>query len=198
MAGKRVGSPLGVTLVAMVLAGLVTALVLSFVLEDDETAGPAVLTLAPGAGDGTIPPGELEGEPAPDFTFEPLTRRRRHRLRHVPGRAAGADQLLLQRLRPLRGGDAGPGGRVRELRRPGRLPRPLLRRVRPRRTLELVERTGVTYDIGRDPDGDIITAFAGGGYPTTVFIAADGTITTSHLSQIHPDELQDELDGLLA
>ena len=63
---------------------------------------------------------------------------------------------------------------------------------------ELVERTGVTYDIGRDPDGDIITAFAGGGYPTTVFIAADGTITTSHLSQIHPDELRDELDGLLA
>ena len=56
----------------------------------------------------------------------------------------------------------------------------------------------MTYDIGRDPNGDIITAFAGGGYPTTVFIAADGTITTSHLSQIHPDELRDELDGLLA
>ena len=47
MAGNRVGSALGVTLVAMVLAGLVTALVLSFVLEDDETAGPPVLTLAP-------------------------------------------------------------------------------------------------------------------------------------------------------
>ena len=197
MAGKRVGSPLGVTLVAMLLAGLITALVLSFVLEDDETAGPPVLTLAPGAGDGTIPPGELEGEPAPDFTFEPLT-----------GGAdidfetfrAGRPALInffyngcvpcVVEMPDLEDAFETYGDQVAFL---GLSSAESVRAGR-----ELVERTGVTYDIGRDPDGDIITAFAGGGYPTTVFIAADGTITTSHLSQIHPDELRDELNGLLA
>ena len=53
-----------------VLAGLVTALVLSFVLEDDTpTEEPAQLTLAPGPDDGTVPQSDLQGEPAPDFSY---------------------------------------------------------------------------------------------------------------------------------
>ena len=107
MAETRVRSPIGVALVAMVLAGLVTALVLSFVLEDDGQPEASVLTLAPLPGNGTVPQqSDLRGEPAPDFAFEPLRRRGRRRLRRVPGGATDRAQLLLQGLPPLRRGDA--------------------------------------------------------------------------------------------
>ena len=62
---------------------------------------------------------------------------------------------------------------------------------------ELVERTGVTYEIGRDPAGELITAFAAVGLPTTVFIAADGTINATHTGDVRGD-LDAELEELVA
>ena len=92
MAGTRVRSPIGVALVATVLAGLVTALVLSFVLDGRRAAGG--LGAHPGSrapGDGTGPAAVgPEGEAAPDFTFEPLDGGADVDFDDVPGRAAGA------------------------------------------------------------------------------------------------------------
>jgi thiol-disulfide isomerase/thioredoxin len=61
----------------------------------------------------------------------------------------------------------------------------------------LVDRTGVTYEIGRDPAGEIITAYEGFGLPTTVFITADGTITNAYTRKMQPDEMQRELEALV-
>lgn len=41
---------------------------------------------------------------------------------------------------------------------------------------EIAIRTGVTYDLGRDPRGEILRAFGGKVMPTTAFVAADGTV----------------------
>ena len=61
---------------------------------------------------------------------------------------------------------------------------------------ELVERTGVTYEHRAGPGRRHPHRLRRrSGCPTTVFIDADGTITTTHTGRIHPDELQDELDG---
>ena len=198
MAETRVRSPIGVALVAMVLASLVTALVLSFVLEDDGRPEASVLTLAPPPGNGTVPQqSDLRGEPAPDFAFEPL-----HGGADVDFAAfrAGRPTVLnffykdcppcVVEMPDLQDAYEAYGDRVNFL--------GLSYEESVEDGLDLAERTGVTYQLGRDPAGEIITAYAGIGLPTTVFIDADGTIVTTHTGRIHPDELQDELDGLLA
>jgi thiol-disulfide isomerase/thioredoxin len=48
----------------------------------------------------------------------------------------------------------------------------------------LAERTGVTYDLGRDPTGDILRDLGGVNMPTTVFVTADGTIAEVHAGQL--------------
>lgn len=40
----------------------------------------------------------------------------------------------------------------------------------------LVEETGVTYDVGWDPQGDLFAEFGGFAMPTTVFVSSDGTV----------------------
>ncbi len=49
-------------------------------------------------------------------------------------------------------------------------------RDRPSDALQLIERTGVTYDIGNDPDGDLFRSFNALAMPTTVFLGADGEV----------------------
>ena len=63
---------------------------------------------------------------------------------------------------------------------------------------ELVDRTGVTYDTGLDLQAEVFAAFEGNVFPTTVFIAADGTITTVYQQRVRPPELREELARLLA
>jgi thiol-disulfide isomerase/thioredoxin len=53
----------------------------------------------------------------------------------------------------------------------------------------MIERTGVTYDLGRDPSGDVLAELGGVNMPTTVFVAADGTIVGSHAGQLDEAEL---------
>lgn len=62
---------------------------------------------------------------------------------------------------------------------------------------ELVERTGVTYTIGRDPRGDLFTALEGVNMPTTFFIDADGTIVASHSGAMTADALRHAIDEYL-
>jgi cytochrome c biogenesis protein CcmG/thiol:disulfide interchange protein DsbE len=64
-------------------------------------------------------------------------------------------------------------------------------------TLDLVEETGVTYDIGRDPERDIVLAFEGLAMPTTAFVDADGIITSVHSGELDAAELRTRIDDEL-
>lgn len=61
----------------------------------------------------------------------------------------------------------------------------------------VVEQTGVTYDIARDPDGSIFQTFGAFAMPTTVFIDADGTVVDLHSGEISASALADRIDELL-
>jgi thiol-disulfide isomerase/thioredoxin len=197
MAKKRVGSPVGVAVVAAVLAALVTTLVLSFVLEDDDTgdaAGPP-LTLDPDA-TGTVPQADVEGQPVPDFTFADIRTGDEQTFDEFrDGRPAMVNFFFrtcapcIVEMPDLQDAYEAYGDEVAFL--------GLSYQETAESGLELVERTGVEYEIGRDPDGGIITEFEAPGLPTTVFIAADGTITYSHTRQIRPAQLREQLDRLV-
>jgi thiol-disulfide isomerase/thioredoxin len=53
----------------------------------------------------------------------------------------------------------------------------------------LADRTGVTYDLGTDPDGSLIKAFGGIGMPTTVLLRADGTVAETHIGAMKAADL---------
>jgi cytochrome c biogenesis protein CcmG, thiol:disulfide interchange protein DsbE len=59
--------------------------------------------------------------------------------------------------------------------------------IEPARTM--IERTGVTYDLGRDPRGDVLAELGGVNMPTTVFVDADGTVVATHAGQLDRDQL---------
>ena len=59
--------------------------------------------------------------------------------------------------------------------------------------LELVEETGVTWNLARDPHGDITAALGPVGMPTTYLISADGEIVEQHTGELEEDELRDLL-----
>lgn len=57
--------------------------------------------------------------------------------------------------------------------------------------LALVEETGVTYDIGWDPTEELLTGFRSLAMPTTVFVAADGTVSRVWSGGLDADGLTD-------
>ena len=60
----------------------------------------------------------------------------------------------------------------------------------------LAERTGVTYDLGRDRRGDAFRAFGGVGMPTTIFVSADGEVLATRTGDLSR-ELEDLVRRLL-
>ena len=60
----------------------------------------------------------------------------------------------------------------------------------------IAEKTGVTYDLARDPDGDFLSAFGGIVMPTTVFIDAEGTVVEVHNGALSQSALEDRLSDL--
>lgn len=60
----------------------------------------------------------------------------------------------------------------------------------------LIESTGITYDVALDADGSIFQAFGGLAMPTTVFIAADGSIVGQHNGVIFAEDLATRIDQL--
>ena len=65
---------------------------------------------------------------------------------------------------------------------------------RPEDGLDLVERTGITYDLGRDPDGDTFGAFGALAMPTTAFVDAAGTVVEVHSGALTAGQLRDRID----
>lgn len=57
----------------------------------------------------------------------------------------------------------------------------------------LADQTGVTYELGFDPTGEIIRQFGAVGLPTTVFVDADGTIAESTTSELDEAEIREKI-----
>ena len=60
----------------------------------------------------------------------------------------------------------------------------------------LVERTGVQYPLGDDPDGTLLQTFGGIAMPTTVFIDADGNVLDSFSGFLTEDLLSERIQTL--
>jgi cytochrome c biogenesis protein CcmG/thiol:disulfide interchange protein DsbE len=54
--------------------------------------------------------------------------------------------------------------------------------------------TGVTYQLARDPQGVVYSAFGGIGMPTTVFIDADGVVRDVVTGQLSSEDLESKID----
>lgn len=57
----------------------------------------------------------------------------------------------------------------------------------------MVDETGVTYDLVRDPDGALGQAFGVFGMPSTFYVDADGDIVARHTGLLTRDALVDDL-----
>ncbi|MGH9244876.1 MAG: TlpA family protein disulfide reductase [Acidimicrobiales bacterium] len=68
---------------------------------------------------------------------------------------------------------------------------------RPEDGVAVVEQTGVTYDIARDPDGSLFQTFGAFAMPTTVFIDADGNVVDLHSGEISATSLRDRITDVL-
>lgn len=62
------------------------------------------------------------------------------------------------------------------------------------RALELVEETGVLFDLAEDPIGDLYIELGGIGMPFTVFIDADGNIIEKHNGPLSEQQLVDLIE----
>jgi len=56
--------------------------------------------------------------------------------------------------------------------------------------LAVVARTGVTYPLARDVQGEAFTAFGGFGMPTTVFLDESGEVVEMYTGELTADELE--------
>ncbi len=63
--------------------------------------------------------------------------------------------------------------------------------------LALIERTGVTYDIGNDPNGELFASFNALAMPTTVFVGADGEVIRTFSGVLSSESLTDIINNEL-
>lgn len=63
----------------------------------------------------------------------------------------------------------------------------------PDRAAELVDETGATYDLLRDPDGELAREFGVFGMPSTFYVDADGTIVGRHTGLLTREALVADL-----
>jgi thiol-disulfide isomerase/thioredoxin len=64
----------------------------------------------------------------------------------------------------------------------------------PTKGLERIQQTGVTYPMGRDPQGGIFAAYGGIQLPRTALVSADGTIVAVHAGELDAEQLQAMID----
>lgn len=58
----------------------------------------------------------------------------------------------------------------------------------------LIERTAITWQVARDPQGELVRAMGGVGMPTTVLLDADGAVVERRTGALDGDELARLLD----
>lgn len=63
--------------------------------------------------------------------------------------------------------------------------------------MDVVDETGVTYELAEDPEGELFTEFGGFGMPLTVFISADGEVLDTHGGPLTRDQLDSKINELL-
>jgi peroxiredoxin len=69
----------------------------------------------------------------------------------------------------------------------------------PEAAQDLVESTGVSYDLGQDPRGELFQGFGGVVLPVTAFVAEDGTVMELHPGKLTEAEITQKVsDNLLA
>ncbi|MBI2706301.1 MAG: TlpA family protein disulfide reductase [Actinobacteria bacterium] len=61
----------------------------------------------------------------------------------------------------------------------------------------LLEKTGVNYDVGSDPSGDTLVKLGGIVLPTTILVAADGTVKQLHSGQLSKEQLTEAINQYL-
>jgi thiol-disulfide isomerase/thioredoxin len=61
----------------------------------------------------------------------------------------------------------------------------------------VVARTGITYDVGRDPDGDLFRAFGAVTMPTTAFVDAEGRVVEVYGGELTAEALRAKIEDLL-
>ncbi len=66
------------------------------------------------------------------------------------------------------------------------------------RALELVDETGVLFDLGEDSDGAVYAELGGLGMPFTVFISANGEILEKHNGPLTEGQLGDAIEEFFA
>lgn len=68
----------------------------------------------------------------------------------------------------------------------------------PEAALDVVDETGVTYDLARDPDGQLFAALGLGGMPSTVYVNADSQVVDRHTGSLTHDQLLSQIEENLA
>lgn len=68
----------------------------------------------------------------------------------------------------------------------------------PQAALDVVDETGVTYDLARDPDGQLFAALGLAGMPATVYVNADSQIVDRHTGSLTHDQLRSQIEESLA
>jgi cytochrome c biogenesis protein CcmG, thiol:disulfide interchange protein DsbE len=69
----------------------------------------------------------------------------------------------------------------------------------PEAAQELIDRTGVSYDLAQDRTGTLLRKIGGVGLPTTVLVGGDGTILERHTGELSEQEITQKIsDNLLA
>jgi thiol-disulfide isomerase/thioredoxin len=58
----------------------------------------------------------------------------------------------------------------------------------------MIDRTGITYPVGRDPRGTLLRALGGNGLPYTVVVDRNGRIVAAHSGELTRDALQALVD----
>jgi thiol-disulfide isomerase/thioredoxin len=64
---------------------------------------------------------------------------------------------------------------------------------------DLIDKTGVRYELGQDPSGKLFQDFGGVVLPMTAFVDADGTVMDTHTGALDEQEITQRIsDNLLA
>ncbi len=62
---------------------------------------------------------------------------------------------------------------------------------------ERAEQTGVTYDVARDPAGELFQTFGAFGLPSTFLVSAEGEIVHRHTGIITAEMLTERIERVL-